>query len=33
MGRRCLLKEGVDIEAHRKRYLEREATPPNYISW
>ena len=28
-----LVKEGVDIEAHRKRYLEREATPPNYISW
>ena len=28
-----LVKEGVDIEAHRKRYLEREATPPSYISW
>lgn len=28
-----LVKEGVDIEAHRKRYLEREATPPNYIPW
>ena len=28
-----LVKEGADIEAHRKRYLEREATPPNYISW
>ena len=28
-----LVKEGVDIEARRKRYLEHEATPPNYISW
>ena len=28
-----LVKEGVDIEERRKRYLEREATPPNYISW
>lgn len=27
-----LVKEGVDIEAHRKRNLEREATPPNYMS-
>ena len=23
-----LVKEGVDIEAHRKRYLEREVSPP-----
>lgn len=28
-----LVKEGVDIEANRKRYLEREVSPPNYIPW
>ena len=28
-----LVKDGIDNEEQRKRYLEREATPPNYISW